>query len=159
MSPHIRHYLLSGIAGLPTILHHLVRGQDPNSPIWDFRPDPERFTLREILAHMSDFDEVWLYRFGRMVAEDGPDLPNWDEAAAVIEKNYAAADPVLTQERLAASRAKLCAWLGERAEADWERGATRPQVGAFTIQDAAVLILAHDAYHIQQISNWLELSQ
>lgn len=155
LSPHIRHYVLQGIYGMPKVIIRLVGSLPDDSPAWDFRPDPERFSLREILAHMADFDEVWLYRGERMMKEDSPELPNWDEDAAVIENNYAAARPGDSLDRLGKNRAFLSGWFKLRDDEDWARSATRPQVGTFTLEDAAVLILAHDAYHIQQITNWL----
>lgn len=156
LSPFSRSYVLRGVAGTPAVLRHLLQGFDSNSELWDFRPDPERFSLREVLAHLADFDAVTSGRFQRMLAEASPELPNWDEDEAVISGNYAATDPLEKLAQLTASRKALSEFLTGLGEQDWARTATRPQLGNYTLAEGLVLMLAHDSYHIQQVAEWLE---
>ena len=156
LSPYSRTYITRGVAGTPGVLRHLLQGLDSDAKVWDFRPNPERFTLREVLAHLADYDDVSRERFQRIINEDSPELPNWDEDEAVITGNYAAADPLATLARLAASRQQLGEFLAARAEEDWARTASRPQAGRHTLEEGAILLVAHDTYHVQQVVEWLE---
>lgn len=126
LSPFIRDYALQGIAGLPPIVGHLLQGLVDDCPIWDQRPDPKRFSLREILPHMAEFDEVWHYRITRILREDSPPLPDWDEDAAVTLNNYASTVPSEQLARLAGNRAKLCELLNSTPSEAWDRTATPP---------------------------------
>jgi len=103
-----------------------------------------------------DFDEIGLLRLGRMVTEANPQLENWDETAAVVSNDYAAADPEATLRHFAAHRETLMKWLDERSPSDWARTGSHPQLGTFTTEEFVVLLLAHDTYHIRQMAEWLE---
>lgn len=85
-----RHYALEGLTATPAILTHLI---DPvTAEIWDRRVDPERFTLREVLAHLADWEPIWMERLERMHAEKEPLLPDLDEGERAKQKDYAHAD-------------------------------------------------------------------
>jgi uncharacterized damage-inducible protein DinB len=156
LSPFSRSYVLRGVTGTPAVLRYLLQGLDSNAEIWDFRPDPERFTLREVLAHLADYDEVTIGRFQRFIDEDSPELPNWDENEAVVAGNYAATDPLAKLAQFTASRQKLGEFLAGLSDAEWVRTASRPKVGQYTLEEGVVLLLAHDTYHVQQAAEWLE---
>ena len=52
-------YLLSALEGAPDVIAALLDGVPPDDALWDRRPDPERFSLREIVAHLADWDGVY----------------------------------------------------------------------------------------------------
>src|SRR5437879_4197786 len=55
-----RKYVLAGLTGSPDVLEALLKDVGPNDPAWDKRPDPERFTIREVLAHLADWEGIFL---------------------------------------------------------------------------------------------------
>lgn len=144
MSPLVHNYFASGVRNNARIFQTLLREVPENDARWDVKVDKNRFTLREIVAHLVDFDSVSRQRFEHMIREDVPDLPNWDEGAAVL--HYATRNPLHQIENLLLSRRELGDWLAGLSQKEWQRRATRPNVGEFSVEEGAALMLAHDAY-------------
>jgi hypothetical protein len=154
LSPVARQYLLYALQGTPDVLEALLQ----NVQNWDFTPDPERFTLREIVAHLADWEPVCIERFTRIRDEDEPHLPSWDENAKAIEHDYAHSDPheqlILFRER----RATTLDLLRAMPEDAWTRIGHREVVGAISIESQVTVMLGHDGYHTQQIAQWRQAS-
>ncbi len=148
-------YLTSAFDNAPAALAALLSHLPSASPIWDTRRDPARFSLREIVAHLADWDSVWEERFGRTVAEATPLLlrPDLDQRAA--ERGYATADPVECLARLRESRAGLTASLRSLPEEAWTRMATLDRMGEVPLHVLVALAVSHDSYHVRQVAEWL----
>jgi hypothetical protein len=156
--PAARNYLLKALTGNPAVLAKLLEGIASNDPIWDQRPDPERFTLREVLAHWADWEPIWKGRFERLRDEDNPLLESIDEGQLVIDNDYANQDPIANVQRFAEGRVELVALLASLNDSDWNRPGHREFVGDITILSLATLILSHDGYHMHQVVQWLDAS-
>jgi hypothetical protein len=144
----LKTYLIGGIAGTPAVVSRLAE----RITDWDARSGPDRFTYREALAHLADWDAVFGERIRRIVAEDNPILPDIDEGELAVECDYASQDPLMIFDRFEASRAELVAQLHGLSEADWHRVGHREKVGDLNMLHLATMILGHDAYHIRQFS-------
>lgn len=157
MSPFIKDYILKAVETNATVLSRLLSDIDENSQRWDMRPDPERFSLREIIAHLVDYDQVNRDRFERMIRDDHPTLESqdWGEAA----KHYDARNPIHQLENLRLSRTELKAWLEGLSDREWKLTGTRPKVGEFSVEEGVILFLGHDAYHIEQVTAWLKATK
>ena len=147
-------YYASGVRGNAGVFEFLLRDLAENDARWDTQVDAERFTLREIVAHLVDYDTICRERFERIIREDNPELPNWDEDEAAI--HYATRNPVHQLESLVLSRRELGDWLAGLSEDEWQRCGSRPKVGEFSVEDGVSLMLAHDAYHLIQVVEWLD---
>ena len=147
-------YVLGALEGNARVLSYLLRDVPQDSPRWDARPDAERFTLREIVAHLLDYDTVSRERFERMIREEKPELPNWDEGEAAA--HYDTRNPVHQIESLLLSRRELKDWLLGLSEREWKCLGTRPKVGEFSVEEGAALMVAHDACHLEQVVSWLD---
>src|SRR5436190_13009197 len=106
-----RKYVLSGLSSTPDVLETILRGKESSDPIWDFRPDPDRFTLREMVAHLADWEPIFMERFQRTRSETEPRLPDYDEGKIAIERDYAHSDPIANLARFRAGRASLVTFL------------------------------------------------
>jgi hypothetical protein len=153
MPPKTRDYLLHGLAGTPVVVASLLRDAAPS--VWDRRPDPERFTLREVIAHLADWEGVWLERIERMATEDHPTLQGYDEGQWALDHDYAHADPQEQLNRFAAGRAALVERLRALPPEDWHRTGFHTEWDDVTIGALATLVLGHDGYHTRQIAEWL----
>ncbi|MGO8673670.1 MAG: DinB family protein [Capsulimonadaceae bacterium] len=150
-----RHYLLTGLAATPDVIEALLRDIQPDDPAWDFTADPERFTLRGIIAHVADFGDIFHERILRTRDEDAPVLANIDEGQLAIDHNYALRDPVAGLARFRAGRTALVETLTALQPEHWRRVAQR-HFGPISILGQAVLVLGHDGYHTQQVAQWIE---
>lgn len=147
-----RDYLFTALEAAPAVLETLLRGLTDTEA--DRRPDPARFTLREILAHLADWDPVFLGRMRRMQLEDHPVLEGYDEGQWAIDHDYAHTDWREQARLFAERRAETVAFLRACTPADWPRTADRPEIGILTLEAQALLIPLHDAYHLRQIAEW-----
>lgn len=149
-------YLLKALSGTPFVLEKLLSGIDASDPIWDRRPEPDRFTLREILAHLADWEPIWKMRFERMRDEESPFLESIDEGQLVIDHDYAHQDPIANIARYKEGRVQLVDLLSTLDEPTWDKTGDREFVGLLTVQMLAGLIQSHDGYHLIQVVKWLE---
>jgi hypothetical protein len=123
----VRRYLLHGLAATPVVIDRLLRDAAPGD--YDRRPDPERFTLREVLAHLADWEPIWLERLEKIRSEARPALPSYDEGQLAIDRDYAHADPARQRACFREGRTRLLQFLEELASDDWERTGRHSQWG------------------------------
>lgn len=150
-----RKYLMIALSGSPDVLERLLKDVPAGDPVWDLRPDPERFTLLEVLAHLADWDEVFLDRMVRSRDQNEPTLQGYDEGQIAIDRDYAHQDPHANIARFRANRAQVLDFLHGLEGAQWERIGRHTEVGPISIESHAVLIAGHDGNHLLQISQWL----
>src|SRR4051795_4045891 len=96
---YIRNYLIHGLNSTPDVIEYLLKDATPED--YDRRPDPERFTIREVVAHLADWEGVWLDRATKVVTEDKPALESYDEGQWAIDHQYSTLD---VKEQLAKFR-------------------------------------------------------
>lgn len=153
-----RNYVVSSLSGAPDVYEHLLRDLSSDAERWGFCPDPERFTLREIVAHVAEYTEVCVLRFRRTLAENKPHFSDWNESQAAVDNDYAHSDAPESLRRLRESRAQMSEIVRDLSDESWARLAHREGIGATTLEDQAVMVAAHDGYHLQQIVQWLQLA-
>jgi len=157
MNPAVRTYVKSGLSATPLVVGTLLQHLTLESEEWDKRPDPERFSLREVVAHLADWEPIWLERFVRINDEDEPILPGIDEGEIAIERNYSKQDPLVNIQRFLGGRASLLAHLSQLTGDQWNRAGVRSApINRIAADDLAAMILGHDGYHLEQIVEWLE---
>jgi hypothetical protein len=155
----IRTYLVRSLSGTPDVLERLLKDLSADDPRWDFRPDPDRFTLREIVAHLADWEPIHLERLTRLRDEDNPTLPDRDENQMAIDNDYAHSDPHGSLEWFRGGRLKIVQLLASFPQETWERIGSRVTIGPVSVDILSAFILVHDGYHTQQISQWLNRAE
>jgi len=79
----IHFYLLTDLECAPDVLARLLA--DVAEPaMWDRRPDSDRFTLREMAAHLADWEGVFLARLTQTRDEENATLHGLDEGKVAI---------------------------------------------------------------------------
>jgi hypothetical protein len=159
MPPVVCKYLLSALSGTPDVVDRLLKDVHADDPRWDFRPEPERFTLREVVAHLADWEPIHLERISRMLDEENPTLPDIDESKMAVENDYAHSDPHGSLEWLRGGRPKITQRLASLTAEEWTRPGFRETIGEISVEVLAAFILAHDGYHTRQIAQWLSLAE
>lgn len=150
-----RLYLLNALEAAPDVVEYSMFGcRDAEA---DFRPDEERFTLREIIAHLADWDAIFLQRLQRTRDENEPFLPDVDESRLVIEHDYAGSKIEEQLQLFRERRALLCNFSQEIAAEQWARRCQHERAGRLTLEALATLVVLHDAYHLRQIAQWRRL--
>lgn len=142
----LRNYLIHGLEATPLALERILEGFEA----WDDRLAPDRFSAREMIAHLADWEEIWRERIRRTVEEDCPSLPDMDEGAIALERNYATQDPIDNLQRFAGGRALLVEYLRPLPIETWTRTCVREGLGLLDCIQLVGIILGHDGYHVKQ---------
>lgn len=150
--PYTRNYLFTALEAAPTLFNHLLHGLTDTEA--DRRPDSDRFTIREIIAHLADWEPVFLERLTRMRSEDHPTLAGYDEGQWAIDHDYAHTDWREQLTLFTERRQVLTAFLRSCSPEEWGRTADRLEIGILTVEAQALLIPLHDTYHLRQIAEW-----
>ena len=104
----------------------------------------------EVLPHLRDWEEIYLDRANRILNEDRPALPGFDDTLWSIERDYRGQDPYETFAAFAALREDLVALLQEATPDQWERIGVHGAYGVITLHWMADHICDHDHEHLQQ---------
>ena len=116
-------------------------------------PIPERFTIREVVAHLADWEPLSGFHslnLTHRLREDRPVLENLDEGEFAIRNRYHETNVAERLVRFAIGRAALVEMLKAISPEDWERVGLR-EWGALSIDGFAAMILGHDGYHMEQV--------
>lgn len=146
VSEAVRTYLLHALEATPHAIKRLLE----DVPDWDARPEPDRFTLREMAAHLADWEPIWMERITRIATEENPFLPSVDEGQLCAERDYSALHPMDSLARYQAGRDHLVEAIRKLPESAWNRPAHREFVGDVDFLQQVAMITGHDGYHLKQ---------
>jgi hypothetical protein len=133
----------------PELLAALMTGAA--GPELDFVPAPGKWSLRQILAHLSDSEIVMSDRFRRVAAEDNPTLVAFDQEAWASKLNYARRKTSESLETFRRLRIENYELLKELPEAAFERTGSHTQRGAVTLRQMVEGAASHAEGHARQI--------
>jgi hypothetical protein len=145
-----RAYLLISLSATPEIVRRIVQTTPMLSSVWDEATEG-RFTPREVIPHLADFEPIFRHRLQQTVAEDDPILLNADEEVLATEGCYSETDPAAESERFALERAKTLELIASLPDTVWERTALHTKIGRMTAETQLVQILVHDGYHVEDL--------
>ena len=148
--------ILKSLRASPVILGALVAG------LYDEqirrRPAPGEWAVIEVVAHVADVDERAHTRLRRMLAEDNPFLPAFDQDALAVERGYIGMD---LPEQVARYRQARAAHLADLAGLDrrqWQRTGRHEAAGDLTVQLYEAHVASEDVDHLAQIARLLDRS-
>lgn len=148
----MRDHMLQALSTSPAVLARLVHG---TSPDWDRRPDPDRFTLREVVAHLADWEAIWRQRVEAIARAPGCKIQGRDPDELAKKNDYAKQDPKANIARFAEGRAAYIATLEQLNVETWAKTGRHSDYGPITVGQIAQYALGHDAYHLRQVTEWL----
>ena len=122
---------------------------------YDEKTAPERFTAREQVCHLADWEPIWLERFEAGLKNPGARIVAYDEGQFAIDGKYAERDIVAEAERYIAGRKRLADRLRQLRSDDWDITIDHPERGILTLGDLANMILGHDMYHVENLTQFL----
>ena len=146
-------YLLPSIEKTPDIIEAIVR-LVPESR-WDEKVDPDRFSLREAIAHLAEWEEIDRERVRTAAEAPGATIQGFDEGELAIKGRYHETDPMEKIRFLKAERAKTCRYFETIDKSRYGNEAVHTERGAQSVYDLMGLILAHDVYHIEHLVRYL----
>jgi len=150
--PYIQNYLFTALRSGPVLIAHLLEGVTDTEA--DARPEPERFTIREIVAHLAEWEPILLERMRRIRDEDCPELPGYDEGQLALNHHYALSDLAEQLALFQQRRKTVVAFLEALTPEQWQRVGNRPEIGLISIEGIGLLMPLHDTYHAEQLARY-----
>ena len=149
-SPPARETALRLLADMPGFLAARFLGLPPDAAV---RPGPGgSFSPVEQCWHLADLERRgFAVRIRRLLAEENPELPDFDGARAAEEGNYRSRSVAEGIAAFRACREENIAALRAVPEKAWLRGGTQEGVGPVTLCDIPAMMAEHDAGHRGEI--------
>lgn len=149
MSP----YLFTGLELAPAAFRRLIEAIPPNR--LDEVRIPGRFTPREVIAHLAEWEPIMRDRVRIAVDKPGSTVKVYDEGQMAADSRYSESDPAEQLRILIRERARSIEYLRGLSPEDLQGHAYHPERGVQTVEDFANTFLGHDLYHIEQLSAYL----
>lgn len=141
--------LLAALAAMPEELARALEGQPDEALV---RPASDGgWGVIENLAHIRDWEAIFLERARAIVEQERPHLPAYDDELWAIERDYRSQSPRATFEEFRDTRSRLVAFLEGLPEAAWERVGDHGAYGEITLRWMIEHIVEHDQEHLAQI--------
>jgi hypothetical protein len=110
------------------------------------RPDDSTWSPLEYACHVRDVFRTYDYRLERMLAEDDPLYPNWDQDETAVQERYGEQDPDQVGVELVAAGDALADRFDTVSGGAWDRPGRRSDGAAFTVETFARYFI-HDPVH------------
>jgi len=143
-----------GLELAPKAINRMLAKLDPAK--FDSKTGQDRFTVRESIAHLADWEPIFLHRIQTALNSPGGDIEDLDEGEIAIAGEYFRRDPISEGARFAEGRAAIIAFLNSLKPEEWGHTVVHPVRGSMTIYDWANCIVGHDVYHIEYLTEFLD---
>jgi len=120
-------------------------------PELDFKPAPDKWSVRQIVAHLADSEAVAVGRLRSVVAEDNPSLMPYDQNAWAERTDYGKRKPSQALDTMRHLRGDNYALLKDLPEEMFSRTAIHARRGKMTLLDLLRLFAEHAENHAMQI--------
>jgi DinB superfamily len=130
-------------------LHKLSQGLTPKQ--LRAQPEPGKWSIAEILAHLADVEIVASWRMRSIIGADGIMIQPFDQDVWASVFHYRKRDPRQSLEIFRVLRENNLAMLKALPPEAWERHGMHLERGKETIAHLARMFAGHDANHLLQV--------
>ena len=125
----------------------LAAEQTKDNPQW-FQGTAD--AVRQMLPHLRDWEEIYLERARRIVEEDDPDIPGYDDALWPIERDYRGQDPREVFDDFSELRLEHVELLLALPPEAWDRTGEHSLYGKMSLGWMEDHVCDHDSEHLDQ---------
>jgi len=116
----------------------------------DAKPDPGKWSARQIVHHLADSEMTAAVRFRLLLAEEKPVIKGYDQDRFAGRLHYERPHEA-SLELFRSSRAATAELMGCLTEADWLREGTHSEMGRFGMDTWLRVYAPHAHRHADQI--------
>lgn len=145
-------YLLEGLSSGPSVIETILARMDPKN--YDTVVAPDRFTVREVLAHLADWEQVWRGRAEHGLAQAPGAVQPEDEGERAEAQNYTTWDVAESLALYRTRRKEFVHRVWALSPSEMDRAYEHPQFGPVSMWVHCVMLAGHDLYHIQQLLDY-----
>lgn len=117
----------------------------------DFVPEPGKWSVRQIVAHLADAETVGAVRVRRVIAEENPPLLGYDQDLWARNLNYHRRRSSESLESFRRIRLENYALLKDLPEAAFERTGNHSERGPLSLRQLVEMYATHAEKHAQQV--------
>src|SRR3984885_1665279 len=135
-------------------LKKAIQGLTPKELKW--RPEPGKWSIAEIVAHLADAEIVASWRMRSVIGENGITIQPFDQDAWASVFEYRDRDAKRSLETFRVLRENNLAMLKEIPRETWENYGMHLERGKESIAHLARMFAGHDTNHILQVERIVE---
>lgn len=136
------------LAGPPQ-LREAISGMDDRQ--LDAAPIPGKWSTRQVICHIADFEPVYADRMKRAIVEDGPTIFGGDPDAFAARLAYDQRDLAEELQLIESVRRHMARILRTLPPADFQRTANHSEAGPLSVAQLLANITNHIPHHIEFI--------
>ena len=144
---------LSVLAATPARIASLIEGRTAAELRWT--PDPARWSIAQIVAHLADAEIAGAYRFRQILASPGTAIPAYDQDAWARAQKSEASDAHESLAFFTALRAAQVRLLRGLGGEELDRFGMHAERGKESVRRLMTLHAGHDRNHLAQIERLL----
>jgi len=119
------------------------------------RPAPDKWSVREIIAHLADGEIVGGFRVRFILGSPGSPVVAYDQDKWVTSGHYDKRDPQKSVELFRVLREANLALLESLEPDEWKRYGMHSERGKESIEHIVRMFAGHDVNHLRQIEKIL----
>ena len=146
-------YLMPSLARSPQAFERLAAHVPEKR--YDERTEPDRFSFREAMAHLADWEPIFLQRIQAGVDNPGAPVNGMDETQRAIDQKYESWDVKESLRIFAEAREQTVRYLNTLSPEQWQSTVHHNEKGPMTAYDQANMLLGHDIYHFEHATQFL----
>ncbi len=140
-------------AATPKKLEKLIKGK-PAAKLRK-RPAANKWSVRDILAHLADTEIVGGFRMRMILGAPGTPIAAFDQDAWVTSGHYEKRDPRKCLEQFRVLREANLAMLKSLTPEQWQHWGMHSERGQETIEHIVRMFAGHDINHVRQVEQIL----
>jgi hypothetical protein len=145
--------MLHSLSFAPKVVERLLR-VFPTAQL-DDRIEPDRFTAREVIAHLADYEQEILDRVRVANLQPGREVPFYEPDERCASHHFGTKEVFHEGEVYESRRNMLIEYLEGLQKEDWQKTFKLPDGQSVSIYDYVFKIVMHDLEHIEQLSHYL----
>lgn len=130
-------------------LKKLMQGLTPKQLKW--RPEPAKWSIAEIIAHLADTEVVASWRMRSVIGENGITIQPFDQDAWASAFKYRDRDAKRSLETFRVLRENNLAMLKEISKETWDNYGMHLERGKESIAHLTRMFAGHDTNHVLQV--------
>jgi hypothetical protein len=135
----------------PHVLHSLL--SHASADVVDWKPAPDRWSVREVLAHLVDVEgEGFTARLQAMVRDDEPEIPVYEQMAAIASGKYNSQSVTDLLKQFECKRGETLRMLLRLPVRTLDRAGRHAEIGRITVRELVNEWGFHDLGHIRQVA-------
>ncbi len=147
-------YLLQGLPLGPILVRRFAE-RIPDYQL-DHCFEEDRFTTREVVAHLADWEKLFRARMELALATPGASITVYEEGERAEAERYCDRDLCDQLNLFEVERAKTIDFLSGLSGDQLRCPYLHPFFGVMVVEDQANMLLGHDLYHVEQLSAYLD---